>query len=190
MLCAATARGTVSASLWLVSTTAKRRVLAGLVDLGLMLLWVAVVAAVGVPLYLTGVTATVGPLAQNLIGLLCVVVPVTLGLTLAECGRYEATPGKLKFGLRVRTDTGDRVTWPRSLLRNLLKLGLPWTLGHAGAVAVAYGGGWDAQLGAVLSLLVPVAYLVSLFAGSGRTIYDHLAGTTVIETAPGRRFAD
>ena len=93
-------------------------------------------------------------------------------------------------GTKLGYATGDRVTWPRSLLRNLLKLGLPWTLGHAGAVAVAYGGGWDAQLGAVLSLLVPVAYLVSLFAGSGRTIYDHLAGTTVIETAPGRRFAD
>ncbi|HQY99700.1 MAG TPA: RDD family protein [Propionicimonas sp.] len=173
-----------------MTAPAKPRLLAGLIDLALALAWVVVVAAVGVLLYLNGMTTGVGPLVQNLVGLLCVVVPVTLGLTLAECGRYEATPGKLKFGLRVRTVAGERITWPRSLLRNLLKLGLPWTLAHAGAIGVAYGGGWDAQLGASLSLLVPVAYLASLFFGSGRTIYDHLAGTVVIETAPGRRFAD
>lgn len=172
-----------------MTAPAKRRLLAGLIDLALMLAWVVLVAAVGVPLYLAGVTGAVGPLVLNLIGLAAVVVPVTLGLTFAECGRYEATPGKLKLGLRVRTETGDRITWPRSLLRNLLKLGLPWTLGHLGAIAVASGGGWDAQLGAVLSMLVPAAYLASLFTRSGRTIYDHLAGTIVIQVVAGRRFA-
>lgn len=155
-----------------------------------MLGWAVLVAAVGVPLYLAGVTGRLGPFGLNLLGLALVILPVTIGLTLLESGRYEATPGKLKLGLRVRRDpNGERISWGRSLLRNLLKLGLPWTLGHLAAISLATGGGWDAQVGAVLSLAVPAAYLVSLFAGDGRTIYDHLAGTMVISTRPGRRFA-
>ena len=164
--------------------------LAGLIDLGLALVWALVVAAVGVPLYLTGRTAAVGPLALNLVGLALVVLPVTVALTLLECGRYEATPGKLKFGLRVRVDpTGARLSWWRSLLRNLLKLGVPWSLGHLAAIALAAGGGIDAQIGALLSMAVPIAYLITLFTGDGRTVYDRLAGTMVITTEPGRRFA-
>jgi uncharacterized RDD family membrane protein YckC len=173
-----------------VTSTTRSRLLAGLIDLGLALAWALVVAAVGVPLYLTGQTSALGPLALNLVGLALVVLPLTVALTVMECGRYEATPGKLKFGLRVRRDpTGERVSWQRSLLRNLLKLGVPWSLGHLAAIALAAGGGIDAEIGAVMSMAVPVAYLVSLFIGDGRTIYDRLAGTMVISTEPGRRFA-
>ncbi len=174
----------------MVTSTPRQRLLAGLIDLGLALAWALVVAAVGVPLYLSGRTPVLGPLALNLLGLVLVVLPVTVALTMLECGRYEATPGKLKLGLRVRVDpTGSRLSWQRSLLRNLLKLGVPWTLGHLAAIALAGGGGIDAQIGAVLSMAVPVAYVVTLFLGDGRTVYDHLAGTMVISTAPGRRFA-
>ncbi|MGV8908217.1 MAG: RDD family protein [Propionicimonas sp.] len=173
-----------------MTSTLRRRVLAGLIDLGLAVAWALLVAAVGVPLYLTGRTAAMGPLALNLIGLALVVLPVTAALTLLECGRYEATPGKLKFGLRVRVDpTGARLTWQRSLLRNLLKLGVPWSLGHVAAIAVAADGGIAAQIGAILSMAVPITYLITLFIGDGRTVYDHLAGTMVITTEPGRRFA-
>ncbi len=173
-----------------MTSTTRSRLLAGLIDLGLALAWAILVAAVGVPLYLTGRTSAMGPLALNLVGLALVVLPVTIALTVMECGRYEATPGKLKFGLRVRVDpTGERITWQRSLLRNLLKLGVPWTLGHLAAIALAAGGGIDAQIGAIVSMAVPVAYVVSLVVGEGRTIYDRLAGTMVISTKPGRRFA-
>lgn len=173
-----------------MKSTTRSRLLAGLIDLGLVLAWALVVAAVGVPLYLTGQTRALGPLALNLVALALVVLPVTVVLTVMECGRYEATPGKLKLGLRVRVDpTGERITWQRSLLRNLLKLGVPWSLGHMAGIAVAAGGGIDAQIGAILSMAVPIAYLVTLFVGDGRTIYDRLAGTMVISTKPGRRFA-
>lgn len=173
-----------------MTSTTRSRLLAGLIDLGLALAWALIVAAVEVPLYLTGHTSAMGPLALNLVGLALVVLPVTVALTVMECGRYEATPGKLKLGLRVRVDpTAERISWQRSLLRNLLKLGVPWSLGHLAAIALAAGGGIDAEIGAILSMAVPVAYLVSLFIGDGRTIYDRLAGTMVISTEPGRRFA-
>ncbi len=173
-----------------MTSNPRRRLLAGLIDLALMVGWALLIAAIGVPLYLAGLTRSAGPLGANLLGLALVVLPATIGLTILESGRYEATPGKLKIGLRVRRDpSGERISWRRSLLRNLLKLGLPWILGHFAAVSLAYGGGWDAQLGAVLAMAVPLAYVVSLFVGEGRTVYDRLAGTMVIGTAPGRRFA-
>jgi len=174
-----------------VTSDPRRRLLAGLIDLGLMLGWAAVVAAVGVPLWLAGYTGGLGPLGLNLVGLGLVVLPATIGLTLLESGRYEATPGKLRLGLRVRRDPGgERIRPGRSLLRNLLKLGLPWGLGHLAAISLATGGGLDALIGAVVTLAVPVSYLVTLFVGNGRTVYDRLAGTMVIGTAPGRRFAE
>lgn len=168
----------------------RRRLLAGLIDLGLMLAWALLVAGIAAGLAAGGSLAGIGPLGLNLAGIVAVVLPATIGLTLLEGGRYEATPGKLRFGLRVRRDpTGERLSWGRSLLRNLLKLGLPWTLLHLAVMSAWVGGGPSAWVGALVSVAVPAAYVVSLVRGDGRTIYDHVAGTMVISTEPGRRFA-
>lgn len=156
----------------------------------MLLVWALLVAAVTLLLINSGSVRGVGPLTLNLVGIAVVVLPSTIGLTVFEAGPYEATPGKLKFGLRVRRDpSGERISWLRSLLRNLLKLGLPWTLGHLAVISVLAAGGTDAIIGALVAVAVPVGYLVSLLTGDGRTIYDRLAGTMVISTEPGRRFA-
>lgn len=174
-----------------MTSTAQRRLRAGLIDLALMLVWALLVGAVALGLLTFGALAGVGPLGLNLTGMAAVVLPVTIGLTMLEAGRYEATPGKLKLGLRVRHDPGgERISWARSFLRNLLKLGLPWLLLHLAVITTTIGGGGVAAwFGFLLALAVPVAYVVSLYRGYGRTIYDHLAGTMVISTEPGRRFA-
>lgn len=169
---------------------AKRRILAGLIDAGLMLGWALLVAAALLVMSVAGPALGVGPLGLNLIAIAAVVLPATIGLTVLEAGRYEATPGKLRFGLRVRRDpTGERLGRARSLLRNLLKLGLPWAMVHLAVLTATITGGLVAWLGLVLCVAVPAAYLVSLVRGDGRTIYDRLAGTVVIGTEPGRRFA-
>lgn len=168
----------------------RQRLLAGLIDVSLMAAWsvfagglVWLASAVGVP-------PGLGLLGYNLLGLMLVVLPVTLALTALEAGVYEATPGKLRVGLRVRVAaTGARIGHPRSLARNLLKLGLPWTLAHLAVLALVTVPTPDAAAGALIAVVVPASYLVSLFIGSGRTPYDWLTGTTVIATAPGRRVA-
>ncbi len=174
-----------------MTSTAQRRLRAGLIDLGLMLVWALAVGLVTLALLTGGALAGVGPLGLNLAGIAAVVLPVTIGLTVLEAGRYEATPGKLKLGLRVRHDPGgERISWGRSFLRNLLKLGLPWLLLHLAVItATVGGGGVAAWFGFLLAVAVPVAYVATLYRGDGRTIYDHLAGTMVISTEPGRRFA-
>jgi uncharacterized RDD family membrane protein YckC len=164
--------------------------LAALIDIGLMLGW-ALLMGVGQALAaMLGLPIRFGPFGYNLFSLALVVLPVTIAFTVLEAGRYEATPGKLKLGLRVRSDPwGDRLTWPRSLARNLLKLGLPWTLAQSAALALVSDPALDAIAGAAFAAIVPLAYLVSLFMGDGRTIYDWITGTQVITTAAGRRFA-
>ncbi len=174
-----------------MTSSARLRVLAGLIDAGLMLAWALLVGGVVWALLAAGTLRGVGLLGLNLMGIAAVVLPATIALTSLEAGRYEATPGKLKYGLRVRRDPdGARISWGRSLLRNLLKLGLPWTLAHLAVITATVAGGPAAWLGAAIGVAVPVAYLVSMRSGDGRTLYDHLAGTMVITTRPGRRIAE
>ncbi len=174
-----------------MTDTARRRLLAGLIDLGLLLAWGVVIGALFWWLRSAGPLGGVGLLGLNLIGIAAVVLPATFALSALEAGRYEATPGKLRAGLRVRRDPGgERIGLGRSLLRNLLKLGIPWALTHLAVVSALAAGGVAAWAGAALGVAVPVAYLVSLVSGDGRTIYDHVAGTMVILTRPGRRVAE
>jgi len=103
-----------------------------LVDWFCILVWVAITAAIGVPLYLSGVTPSMGPATLNLMAALMTVVPVTVGLTLLESSAREASVGKRTRQLHVvDAVTGLRVPFRRSILRNTLKIGVPWTIGNA-----------------------------------------------------------
>jgi uncharacterized RDD family membrane protein YckC len=174
-----------------VTANPRQRILAALIDIGLMLAWAVFVALVLGAAALAGFPVRFGPFGYNLFSMLLVVLPVTIALTALEAGRYEATPGKHRVGLRVRRDpSGDRVRWGRSLVRNLLKLGLPWALAQSAILAVVTAPSPDAALGALFAVVVPMAYLASLFLGGGHTLYDWLTGTRVITVAAGRRFAE
>lgn len=162
------------------------RLVAVLVDWLCILGWVAITVAVGVPLYLSGVTAHLSAIASNLIAALVTVVPVTVVLARLESGPRQASIGKRARHLRVvEAVTGSRVSFRRSILRNTLKIGLPWTIGHAAVYAIVRTSG-SGPVGASVWVLTAVAYLVpltyvgSLFVGTGRPPYDLIAGTDVI----------
>jgi uncharacterized RDD family membrane protein YckC len=163
--------------------TGLRRIAAWLIDGACILAWVAVTAAVGVPLALSGAVRLVDPIAQNAVAALVVVVPVVLAAAVLE-SRGGATPGKRALRLHVEHGaTPPR--FGRALLRNALKIGLPWLIAHAAVFAVADAGaaGQPTPSGAWVLLLaayvLPIAWVVSLFIGRGRTPYDRLAGTVV-----------
>jgi len=168
----------------------RQRILAALLDIAVMLLWgVLVLSAVAIAAA-RGMAPQLGPFGYNLITLVMVVLPVTLAFTVWEAGRYEATPGKQKVGLRVRTDPGgERLSWQRSAARNLLKFGLPWTLAQSAVLALFTAPAADAAVGVIFAIGVPIAYIASLVIWGNRTVYDWLLGTTVISVAAGRRFA-
>lgn len=155
-----------------------------------MVVWGVVVLAVVAIVAALGVMPRLGPFGYHAIAVLLVVAPVTIAFTAWEAGRYEATPGKLRVGLRVRTDPGgERLSWRRSIVRNLLKFGLPWALAQSAVLALFTVPAPDAAVGVMFAVGVPLAYAASLFIGGGHTIYDWLLGTTVISVASGRRFA-
>jgi uncharacterized RDD family membrane protein YckC len=162
------------------------RLLAWGVDWLGILGWVAILAAVGIPLYLSGVTAHLSLAVLNLIAALVLVVPVTLGLAGLESGRREASPGKRALHLRVvRFGTGAPVSWWRALGRNTLKVAVPWIIGHAAVYSIVASGGEGTVPAPVwlltaVAYVLPIAYVVTLFIGSGRTPYDRIAGTAVV----------
>jgi hypothetical protein len=165
-----------------------KRLAAWLVDWLLVLAWAGVVASVGVPLYLTGVTAGLGTFAVNIIAVLVLVAPVTVALAALEAGRHQATIGKRSQHLMV-TDAagGGRLPFRRALGRNALKIALPWGIGHAAVFGIVADGAADpvsAWIWAVTAVayIVPLVYLVALFVGAGRTPYDRLSGTSVVLT--------
>lgn len=168
----------------------RQRILAALVDIAVMLLWGVLVLSAVAMAAAWGFAPHLGPFGYNLIALVMVVLPVTIAFTAWEAGRYEATLGKRRVGLRVRTDPGgERLSWQRSAVRNLLKFGLPWTLAQSAVLALFTAPAADAAIGVIFAIGVPIAYIASLVIWGNRTVYDWLLGTTVISVAAGRRFA-
>jgi uncharacterized RDD family membrane protein YckC len=167
-----------------------RRVTAWLIDWACILGWVLVTLAVGLPLYLTGVTHESNAVELNIMAALIMVVPVAVAAAILESRPGGATPGKRVLRLRVRNH-GDAVGFARALGRNGLKIALPWLLGHAAVYAIVLTARGDGSTPAWVWILtgaayvLPIAYIVSLFVGRGRTLYDRLTGTEVVRAPAG-----
>ena len=167
-----------------------RRLAAWLVDWLLVLGWVAITAAVGVPLFLSGVTRGLSAVALNIVATLVLVAPVTLGMAVLESSVREATIGKRARQLVViNVATGQRISMKRALLRNAVKIALPWTIGHAavyGIVDTSATGFVPLSIWIVTAIayVLSIAYVVSLFIGSGRTRYDRISGTAIVAHTP------
>jgi uncharacterized RDD family membrane protein YckC len=165
-----------------------RRVVASGVDYGSIVLCLGVLSLLGVFSFAIGavtttVTTPTGRVLAQLVIFAVLTVPVTVWLARWEASPGGATPGKRLLGLRVLTLSGDRLTWPRSLLRTALKFTLPWELAHTAWWNVLLrSGNQGAVLDRLLLSLVCAAiavYLVSLFVGSRQAPYDRVSGTFV-----------
>ncbi|HEX8728146.1 MAG TPA: RDD family protein [Ktedonobacterales bacterium] len=114
-------------------------------------------------------------------------VPVMLYFALFESSVWQATPGKRRLGLRVVTESGQRLSLTRALGRIILKF-LPWEIAHT---SIWQTPGWplNAQpttlniVGYVAVYVLIGVYLVTLLtSGSRQTLYDRLTQTRVIST--------
>ena len=172
-------RGTVSP----VNPQGWRRIVAWLVDWLCFLVWLALLAAIGIPLYLSGVTGQWSTVTTNVVSALVTAVPLTIFLAVLESGARQATIGKRVMGLKVvGTRDGERLSFGTALLRNVLKVAVPWTVGHAAAIGLV----GSSEVGPGLLVLtaaayvLPIAYVVTLFVGEGRTPYDRAGGARVV----------
>jgi uncharacterized RDD family membrane protein YckC len=156
-------------------------VLAALLDLLLVLAWVTVLAAIGALLWTVGAAGALDPVAGNVVGFVTLVAPVTVVAARLESGR--GTPGKRARRLRVVGVDGSAPGFGRALLRNALKIALPWELGHT--VVFALFGTTTAPGAGVVVLIaatyvLPLAYLATLVIPPRRALYDRIAGTAVV----------
>jgi uncharacterized RDD family membrane protein YckC len=170
-----------------------RRVAAFAVDYGVILVYLGVLALVGVlgraaGVLPTEVTTPAGRVAAQLAGIAVLTLPVTLWFAGSEAGPAGATPGKRVLRLRVVTTGGERLGWPRSLLRTALKFTVPWELAHTAVWnLLAWPGNGGSAVDMVLlgvANAIIVVDVVSLFVGTRRTPYDRITGTVVATTGP------
>lgn len=165
------------------------RLFAWIIDWLAILVWVAVVAAVGIPLYLVGLIGTMPLLWLNLVAAVLLVVPVTLVLAKFESGAKEGSLGKRARRLKVvSARTGARLSFQQAIARNALKIALPWTIGHAAVYEIVTSSGngvvpISVWILTAIAYVLPITYVVSLFFGTGRTPYDRLCRSIVV-TAP------
>ncbi len=167
---------------------AVRRLLAFLVDYGVMVLFVAVLSVAGFAIRSQlGVTSSVPTFQQKLLAQALVyatiMLPILLYFAVSESSRWQATIGKRVLRLQVTDDHGGRPPLPRTLLRAVVKFA-PWELAHTGVwhvpgtpfvsepAAFSYGI-W------IAAMLLALWWFASIWLGDGRTPYDRIAGTVV-----------
>ena len=160
-----------------------RRITAWLIDWLWILILPVLLVPVGVILYGTGFRLP--SWGWNLVSFLILIVPVTLWTARCESGSSQATPGKRKKGLAVvDARSAQPVGFGRALLRNAIKIALPWELGHTIAFFFATGAGEQPPgylvVLTVLTYAVMFGWLGSLFLPAARTPYDLLSGTRVV----------
>lgn len=109
-------------------------------DYLVIVVWLALLAAVFVPLYLAGVRVFdgLGMVSSDLLITVLTVLPTGAYLTIGEAGRRQATWGKRRAGLAVVTASGKRPGALRIVMRNVVKL-LPWQCGHMAVSRLAGG---------------------------------------------------
>lgn len=111
--------------------------------------------------------------------------PVAIAVALATVAESQgATWGKQVFGLRVERVDGGQLSVGQALLRNVVKVAIPWQLGHVTAVSGAYGGFErpDPRVvaAAVATYSMVTAGLVGVLSNSGVTFYDLLSRSHVV----------
>ena len=110
----------------------------------------------------------------------------------AESGPARATWGKRRLrlvvdgsagGTRDGATTEEAPSPGRALLRNLVKITIPWQVGHTVAIGAAYGGFEDGDpvtiVAGGLSYLIIGVLVGGVVLGQGRAVHDRLAGTRV-----------
>lgn len=162
-----------------------RRLAAFAVDYLLIAAWMGAIAGVSLALGRSGQPPE--SLAERVLGHLVadasLTGPVVLYFALTE-SLMGGGLGKRLFGVSIRRRDGTPVSLGRSLARSAFKFA-PWELAHVG---LWYGPGrplFDAPSGFGLAALTAATGLAALwaaglFAPSGRTVYDRLAGTRAV----------
>lgn len=158
---------------------AKRRIGAYVLDMAGYL----GVAALTVPLGMLAAQAGLGESPAFVVTASAVHVVIATAIA-AHFEAKDATWGKRRCGLKVVSGSGGRLPFISALGRNLLKIGLPWQVGHVVAIGAAFGG-FESLDPALMTASAACYALIGLgiwgvLRRSGVTFYDAATGSRVI----------
>lgn len=126
-------------------------------------------------------------IARDLVVFATLIFPVILYFSLQESSARQATIGKRKQGLMVINANGRRLSTGRALLRSGLKF-LPWQMAHTAIFQITSGN--DSAIMFAISILAQALVILSLLFlvmdKRHRTLYDLLAGTSVVKQTADR----
>ena len=161
-----------------------RRVLASLIDFGVIVAWLLVLTGVGFlirPLLPPAGEANL-PLT-DVLAFVMTVLPVWCYLTFTEASARAGTLGKQRIGLRVRS-VQQPLPFRAAAIRNAIKL-LPWQLAHMAVSRFILEQEFTIAVTAnVASLALAVMLVMTAFGDPQRRgLHDLLAGTRVVAAA-------
>jgi len=173
-----------------VRELAWRRIGAFFIDCIYALAWAGILFVIVLSLNAIGMVhlhQTSSIFIANVVASLALVVPVTIGLAALEAGRHQASFGKRLFHIHIARTTGSPISLDIALARNILKVALPWILGHTAVYTIVASSTTSHMPPAVIVLTIvaympPVIYITALFVRHGRTPYDAAVGVTVRQT--------
>jgi uncharacterized RDD family membrane protein YckC len=169
----------------------KRRIAAFGVDYLIITAWIGLITAIGFGaraifgIETAPVMSQANKVRGHAIAFFSLTLPVILYFAIAESSRWQATVGKRVLGLRVHTVTSAQVSLGRSLARSTIKF-LPWEIAHT-AIWHVPGQPFVSMpapinfLGYAVALAGAGVFVAAVFRGRGRTPYDLVAGTMVVE---------
>jgi uncharacterized RDD family membrane protein YckC len=151
------------------------RLVAGIIDGIIMAIVVFIIAAI------FGALAGSSLTALRILGFIAVLINTALIIAYKvffESGKWQATPGKMVFGLKVVDESGQRAPIQQVFLRTW-----PWWLNLLGALGALL------LIGTVLNILIVLA-IIAIFCTffmppGGRCIHDTTAKMYVIKAGPG-----
>lgn len=165
-----------------------KRLKAFLIDFFIILAYVGFLYVVTISFYriFPHLLKKIGPVSEQILGFICLALPVILYFTLMENSKYKATIGKRKFNLQTVSKNLSKANFDQLLLRNFVKF-LPWILAHffvfrwfdfmRNNIPPPI---WVSE-GLIMSQALAVVYLILLFTNNHRNIYEILSSTIVIE---------
>lgn len=120
------------------------------------------------------------------------VVPVVAAVLAAraESGPHQGTLGKRREHLKVVSTSAlghdARISMRRALVRNVVKIAVPWQLGHTVALGASRGGFEERDPLTLVSTILVYPLLGAMawtgLRADGRALHDRAAGTRVVST--------
>lgn len=119
-------------------------------------------------------------------------IPVALATTVATAAEARgATWGKHRLGLTVERTEGGLLPILSALARNVVKIAIPWQLGHVIAIGASHGGFKRPEPGLVAASIATYGLvgvgLWGVLRDSGVTVHDMIAGSRVLPSEPDDR---